>query len=234
MSPDPRVAVPTHVQPPVSPLPPPHPADEIMFESRLRAYDALWSDLGVVPFGERRLLDAGCGNGKFLDICCRRWGAREANCVGTDRRGDVWAAWHAAHPGTAITFVQQPAHDPAFPAASFDVVHQSMLLSSVIEPQVRTATAEALWQALRPGGLLVSYDFWLNPTNPRASGIRASTLQRLFPEGRLRYRRSLTFAPPLCRPLLFLGAPALRGLESLRALNTHLLIAMEKPAPSRA
>ena len=229
-----RDAMPTDTLPAVSPLPPPHPADEIMFESRLRAYDELWARLRVQPFQHRRLLDVGCGNGKFLDICCRRWGAREGNCVGTDRRGDVWAEWHAAHPATGISFVQQPAHDPPFPVESFDVVHQSMLLSSVIDPQVRAATAAALWQTLRPGGLLVSYDFWLNPTNPRASGIRASTLRRLFPDGRPVYRRSLTFAPPLCRPLQFLGAPALLGLESLRALNTHLLIAMEKPAGPRA
>ncbi len=200
----------------------------------MRAYDGLWERLGARPMTDLRLFDAGCANGKFLDICCRRWGARDTNCVGSDRRGDAWAAWHAVHPDTRITFVQQAAHETAFPAESFDIVHQSMLLSSVIDPQVRTATAAALWRTLRPGGLLVSYDFWLNPTNPRASGIRASTLRRLFPEARPVYRRSLTFAPPLCRPLVFLGSPALLALESLRVLNTHLLIAMEKPALPRA
>ena len=214
----------------VSPFPAPHPTDEIMFNSRLRAYDDLWTRLGLLPFQDRRLFDAGCANGKFLDICCHRWGARETNCFGSDRRVDAWAAWHAAHPDTAITFVQQPAHEMAYPPGSFDVVHQSMLLSSVIDPPVRTATAAAMWRALRPGGVLVSFDFWLNPTNPRASGIRASTLRRLFPEGRLVYERSLTLAPPLCRRLLFLGEPALLKLESLRVLNTHVLAALAKPA----
>lgn len=226
-------AMPSPGLPTVSSRPAPHAADEIMFESRLRAYDQLWAQLGLLPFGDRRLFDAGCGNGKFLDLCCQRWGAREDHCFGSDRQGEGWAAWHASHPDTRITFVQQPAQVPAFPSESFDVVHQSMLLSSVIDPALRTATAAALWQALRPGGVLVSYDFWINPTNSRTSGIRASTLRQLFPEGRLRSRRSLTFAPPLCRPLLFLGPRALRGLESLKVLNTHLLIALEKPGSRR-
>ena len=209
----------------------PHPADEVMFESRLRAYDQMLLQLGLVPFGDRTIFDAGCGNGKFLDICCRRWGALEANCIGSDKRGDVWDAWHAEHPFTQIRFVQQHAEDTAFAPGSFDIVHQSMLLSSVVDPWLRTATASALWRSLRPGGFLLSYDFWLNPTNARASGIRASTLRELFPEARLAFTRSLTLAPPLCRPLHFLGEPPLLALESLRVLNTHLLVALEKPAP---
>jgi len=208
----------------------PHPADEVMFASRVRAYDALFARLGVLPFGPRRLFDAGCANGKFLDICCRRWGAREELCVGSDTRRDVWDIWHTAHPQSRITFVQQNLQDTAFEPASFDIVHQSMLLSWFTDPGRRAATAAALWRTLRPGGVLVSYDFWLNPTNPKTSGVRVSTLRRLFPEARLRYWRSLTLAPPLSRRLLFAGTPALYALESLRVLNSHLLVALEKPA----
>jgi SAM-dependent methyltransferase len=208
----------------------PHPADEVMFASRLRAYDALFADVQLVPLGDRRLLDAGCGNGKFLDICCRRWGAREELAVGNDRRDDVWRRWHASHPDTRLTFIHSPTHELRLPPASFDLVLQSMLLSSVVEPGQRQATADVLWTLLAPGGLIVSYDFVVNPLNPRASGIRASTLQRLFPAARLRAVRRLTLAPPLSRRLLPLGPSTLLGLERLRVLNTHQLVALEKPA----
>jgi hypothetical protein len=46
-------------------------ADQIMFDSRLRQYDDLFSTLALAPLGERRLLDTGCANGKWLEICCR-------------------------------------------------------------------------------------------------------------------------------------------------------------------
>src|SRR5262245_30449639 len=174
----------------------PHPADEVMFESRLRAYDTLFADLGLLPMGERRLLDAGCGNGKFLDICCRRWGAREERAVGTDRQDVVWRRWLSSHPGTRLTFIHAPTHELRLPRASSEVGLQSMMLRSVVRPDVRQATADVLWALLAPGGLLVSYDFVLNPLNPQASGVSASTLRRLFPQARLRAVRRLTLAPP--------------------------------------
>ncbi len=207
----------------------PHPADELMFDSRLRHYDNLFSTLALAPLGERRLLDAGCANGKWLEICCRRWGARRIYCFGNDQREDRWRDWRQTDPGTEITFVPKPAHELDFAPQSFDIVHQSMMLSSIADPETRRRTAEVLWRLLRPNGILISYDFWLNPLNPNTVGICWAELQRLFPHGHKVYTRSLTLAPPVGRKLAMLRKPVLLALEKLRLLNSHLLVALQRP-----
>ena len=207
----------------------PHLADEVMFESRLRQYDDLFSTLALAPLGERRLLDAGCANGKWLEICCRRWGARRIHCFGNDKREEPWRDWRQADPGTEITFILKSTHELDFTPQSFDVVHQSMMLSSIVDPETRTRTAEVLWSLLRPNGILISYDFWLNPLNSNTVDIHWAELQRLFPYGRKVYARSLTLAPPLGRKLTILRKPVLLALEKLRFMNSHLLVALERP-----
>jgi 2-polyprenyl-3-methyl-5-hydroxy-6-metoxy-1,4-benzoquinol methylase len=207
----------------------PHPADELMFDSRLRHYDDLFSRLALVPLGDRRLLDAGCANGKWLEICCHRWGARRIHCFGNDKREDRWRDWCQKDPETGITFIPKPTHELDFGPQSFDVVHQSMMLSSIVDPETRIRTAEVLWWLLRPNGILISYDFWLNPLNHGTVGICLAELQRLFPLGRKVYARSLTLAPPLGRSLILLRKPVLLALEKLRFMNSHLLVALKRP-----
>jgi SAM-dependent methyltransferase len=207
----------------------PYLADEVMFDSRLRHYDVLFSTLALAPLGDRQLLDVGCANGKWLEICCRRWGARQIHCFGNDKREEHWRNWRRADSGTQITFILKSTHELDFAPQSFDVVHQSMMLSSIVDQETRTRTAEVLWSLLRPNGILISYDFWLNPFNPRTVGIRSAELRRLFPHGRRIYARSLTLAPPLSRKLTMLQRPALLALEKLRFLNSHLLVALERP-----
>jgi|SRR6266853_282306 len=206
----------------------PHPADEVMFDSRLRHYDDLFSTLALAPLGERRLLDAGCANGKWLEICCHRWGARQIHCFGNDKREDRWRDWRQTGLGTEITFVRKPAHELDFAPQSFDIVHQSMMLSSIVDPETRTRTAEILWSLLRPNGILISYDFWVNPLNPQTVGINWAQLQRLFPCARKVYARSVTLAPPLGRKLTTLRKPVLLALEKLRLMNSHLLVALKR------
>jgi 2-polyprenyl-3-methyl-5-hydroxy-6-metoxy-1,4-benzoquinol methylase len=207
----------------------PHLADEVMFDSRLRHYDDLFLTLVLAPLGERRLLDAGCANGKWLEICCRRWGARQIHCFGNDKREQPWRDWRQADPETKITFILKPTHELDFAPQSFDVVHQSMMLSSIVDPEIRTRTAEVLWNLLRPSGILISYDFWLNPLNPDTVGMDWAELRRLFPQSHKVYACSLTLAPPLARTLTTLRKPMLLALEKLRAMNTHLLVALQRP-----
>jgi SAM-dependent methyltransferase len=204
-------------------------ADEIMFDSRLQQYDQLFSNLGLAPLGDWRVLDAGCANAKWLEICCQRWGAQRIHCFGNDKREMAWRNWRRANPGTEITFILKSTHELDFAPQSFDVVHQSMMLSSIVDPEIRARTAEVLWSLLRPSGILISYDFWLNPFNPDTVGIDWAELRRLFPKGDKVYARSLTLAPPLARMLTILGKPGLLALEKLRIMNTHLLVALQRP-----
>ncbi|MBV9266499.1 MAG: hypothetical protein JO061_10060 [Acidobacteriaceae bacterium] len=205
-----------------------HLGDEIMFESRLLEYDKAFCELGLSPLSNTRIFDAGCANGKWLDIVCKRWGANERNCAGNDVRDYIWNEWIAAHPNSKIDFVRQPTHELTLPRGSFGVVHQSMMLSSIIDTGIRHRTCEVLWDLISPGGFLISYDFWINPFNSRTHAIRMRDLQQLFPEAKLAYKRFITLAPPICRPLSRFGGSFVRELEKLRALNSHLLVALQR------
>lgn len=200
-----------------------------MFLARLDHYEDGFRAAGVLPFGERRILDVGCCNGKWLWICCQRWGAQPQNVVGADLRSDGFEAWRRANPEAPIELVCRPAHQLDFPDASFDVVHHSMMFSSVPDAVLRQTIAQNLWRMLKPGGHLVSYDFWINPVNRKTVGIRRNTLEGLFPDAEWRFQRTITLAPPLSRALKFSPSLAVM-LERLRILNTHVLAVLRKPA----
>jgi ubiquinone/menaquinone biosynthesis C-methylase UbiE len=174
-----------------------------MFESRLAHYGMLFRKVGLLPLGRRRILDVGCANGKWLELSCKRWGATSKNCVGVDLRSELLDDWRREHPGSMITLVCQPIHELEYPDASFDVVHQSMMLSSVPNRRLRDATARTMWRLLRPGGCIVSYDFWINPLNRMTVPIPPRELMRLFPNARVVFERKITLAVPICRLISF-------------------------------
>lgn len=201
-----------------------------IFISLLEHYGALFRAIEFLPIAERRILDLGCRNGGWLAHCCRRWGARPDKCVGIDLLDDFFEAWHKDHPDLKITLLRAAAHEVGFEDASFDVVHQSVMLSSLTHRPLRERTAAVMWRVLRPGGYLVSYDFWTNPLNPKTIGIRRRELRRLFPQAHLAFERTITVAPPLCRVLSKFNDAWILWLEKLRVMNTHYLVALAKPA----
>ena len=75
-------------------------------------------------------------------------------------------------------------------------------------------------------GMIVWYDFWLNPTNPQTRGIRLGEIRRLFPDCRLDVR-CVTLAPPIARRVVPLSWTLALVLENLRALNSHYLVGIK-------
>jgi polysaccharide deacetylase family protein (PEP-CTERM system associated) len=199
-----------------------------MFDARLRHYTAMFDALGLRPLGDRRILDVGCANGKWLALCCARWGAQPERCVGVDLQSDFFEPWRRENPDSPIQLRCMPAHTLDFPDAAFDVVHHSMMFSSVTGAPLRDCIAAAMWRVLRPGGTLLSYDFWINPLNAKVVGITRRELRRLFPEARWAWARTITVAPPFCRLLNKIDERLAVRLEPLRILNTHYLVALTR------
>ncbi len=77
----------------------------------------------------------------------------------------------------------------------------------------------------KPGGMILWYDYWLNPTNPQTRGVRPAEIRRLFPGCRLEFHR-ITLAPPLARLLVPLSWTLAHILEKLRIFNSHYLVAI--------
>jgi hypothetical protein len=80
---------------------------------------------------------------------------------------------------------------------------------------------------LHPDGLILWYDFWLNPRNPHTRGIRLPEIKRLFP-GFAADSHRITLAPPLARRLVPISWMLCLGLEKLKIFNTHHLVALQR------
>jgi hypothetical protein len=119
--------------------------------------------------------------------------------------------------------------------ASQDIVFQSVVFSSLLDDGFQRRLAQRMWSWLRPGGWVLWYDFvYDNPTNPDVRAVPVAQVRRLFPSGRLGWRR-VTLAPPISRRVCRLH-PALYGVfNALPWLRSHALVWIQKPgaAPVR-
>jgi len=116
-----------------------------------------------------------------------------------------------------------------WPDASFDIVLQSTVFTSILEESLRQAVAEELLRVLRPGGIILWYDFFVNnPKNSDVRGISRREIIDLFPGSKVSSAR-ITLAPPLARFLAPCSRVLCEVLAGLRILDTHLLAVISKP-----
>jgi SAM-dependent methyltransferase len=115
-----------------------------------------------------------------------------------------------------------------FGAASFDLVLQSMLFTSILDETMKRAVAGELLRVLKPQGLILWYDYHANnPWNPDVKGVKKPEIQALFPGCRIKLQ-SITLAPPLSRALAPYSFLLCFLLEKIRILNTHYLGCIRK------
>jgi len=121
-------------------------------------------------------------------------------------------------------------------------------ISSILDSEIRRNICADMLRVLRspdpasgkPGGLILWYDFWLNPTNPQTRGVRFlltiyhlpfTIYCSLFPNCHYEFHR-ITLAPPLARRVVPVSWILAYGLERLKIFNsvpfgdTHYLVAI--------
>lgn len=193
----------------------------LAYRAAVQATLALLRNSGAPPLGACRMLDVGCGDGALLRTLAGL-GARPALLCGVDVLKERLQRAAAALPGAHFTLAEAGALP--LPAGSVDVALQFTLFSSILEEEARRAAASEIVRVLRPGGLLVWYDFWINPGR-HVRPLGRAAVRRLFPSCRLRFCR-ITLAPPLARLL----APRLaRALGHVPLLCSHELAAIITP-----
>lgn len=200
------------------------PADSgtrFLLEHRHAALTVLLADGGLLPLGDRRVLEVGCGSGAEL-LALTRCGARRV--VGIDLSAARLAAARAIAPVALADAVELP-----FGAGAFDVVAQFTTFTSLLDREVRSAAAAELRRVLRPGGAILWYDFWLARPGSQTRGIGLGELQMLFPGFRLDARR-VTLLPPLARALAGRAAGLAAILERIAPLRTHFLALLTAPS----
>ncbi len=181
---------------------------------------------GLTDLAALRTLDVGCGGGWWLRTLLR-WGARPTHLAGIDLLPEAVAACRAIHPELDVRLGS--AEELPFADGAFDLVSQFTVFSSILDDGLRRRVAAEMRRVLRPGGVLLWYDFTVNPVNPDTRGIGRQELAGLFPGYRLQVRR-VTLAPPLARLVAPHSWLLAELLERIPPLRTHLLATARRPA----
>lgn len=190
----------------------------------------------LLPFGSAALLDVGCGEGQHL-LDFISWGADRRTLAGIDliearisraarRLGNRSQDGEGAPDLRVGDAGQLP-----WPSSQFDIVHQSTVFTSVLDPALKERMASEMLRVLKPGGTVIWYDFLFdNPSNPNVRGVRAPEIRRLFPGCDVTLER-VTLAPPIARRLVPVSWLAAAALEQFAVFNTHYIGVIRKPAP---
>ena len=154
------------------------PANLFTTQERMWILADLLRRSGVSTLAGLDILDVGCGGGVEL----RRLttiGASPDRLAGIDLMPYRVEAARRILPLARIEIGS--AHEMPFLDASFDIVSQFVVFSSVVDPQVRRAIAAEMLRVLRPGGLILWWDIRkVRPTRDIVP-ISMSEIRSIFP-----------------------------------------------------
>jgi len=174
---------------------------------------------GLWPLRGKRVLDVGCGTGHWLRLLIG-WGAEPRRVVGVDLLRDRLAHATELAPRRMVLSCGNAA-TLAFRNASFDLVLQFTVFTSILDPDLRRCVADEMVRVLKPDGTILWYDFCVdNPHNPDVRAVKAAEIARLFPACAVHLRR-VTLAPPLTRWLAPRSWTLCALLNAVHPLRTH-------------
>jgi|SRR5215813_6133770 len=147
-------------------------------------------------FRAKKVLDAGCGNGRFAYYAAK-YGA---DVWAIDLGGAVEVANQNATPGGQVHVIQADLHEPPFAPASFDFIYSTGVLHHLAEPQKAFVN---LLKYLKPGGEIQIYLYW----KPEGQPIKSALLSLMRGVRQITTRLPL----PLTHALAFPAALAAFG-----------------------
>ena len=183
---------------------------------------ALLKRHGFTDLREKKILDVGCGNGGNL-LHFLGYGAQSTNLFGIDLMAHRIDQAQQQHP--SVSWQVGSAHRLPYQDAAFDLVMSFVVFSSILSESLRRQIVSEMWRVLKPGGLILLYDFmYSNPRNPAVRGISHKQLLTLFaqPEAIFDFRR-IMLAPRIPRIVAPRAYWLAFMLENLKILNTHTI-----------
>ena len=196
-------------------------------QERQRALVSLLKAQGISGLAGVDVLEIGCGSGSNLQELLLL-GAEPEYLVGNELLPERAAQARRMLPQAVRIFPGDASLLP-FDEASYDIVYQSTVFSSILDDGLQCRIADAMWRWVRPGGGILWYDFTFNnPSNPDVRGVPLKRLNALFPQGRISTRR-VTLAPPISRRVVRLHPKMYGVFNALPLLRTHILCFIQKP-----
>lgn len=173
-----------------------------------------------------KLLDVGSGHGSnFLRFL--KYGFSPTNMTGIELHEERNQYASSILP-SSIKLISGNALDSNIEAESFDIISQFVVFSSILDDSFQEELAQKMWEWLKPGGIIIWYDFHFN--NPKNKDVRAVTRRRvreLFPYGKHAFK-SVTLAPPISRPLSKISDHLYTIFNIIPFLRTHTLGVIKK------
>lgn len=196
-------------------------------QERQRALVSLLKSQGIVDLAGLNVVEIGCGSGSNLQELLLL-GAKPENLVGNELLPErAEQARHMLPQG--VRLFPGDASALPFEDASFDIVYQSTVFSSILDDALQCRIAEAMWRWVRPGGGVLWYDFTFNnPSNSDVRGVPLKRVRELFPQGCISVRR-VTLAPPISRRVVRIHPTMYAVFNALPLLRTHVLCFIQKP-----
>ena len=107
---------------------------------------------------------------------------------------------------------------------TFDIVFQSTVFTSILRNEDRINLATKMWEMLKPGGIILWYDFiYNNPNNSAVKKVGVTEVKKLFPNAVKTKIVKVTLAPPIGRRV-----GKLYHLVNLPFLRSHILAVFQK------
>jgi SAM-dependent methyltransferase len=205
-----------------------NPAAMLSWQERLRAMVGLFAELGLPDLAGLRLLEIGCGTGGNL-LDAMRLGFAPEHLAGVELLADRHGAARQVLPA-GVQLWQGDATAIDLGAASWDIVWQSTVFSSLLDDGFQQRLADTMWRYVRPGGGVLWHDFTVdNPRNRDVRGVPLARVRALFPQASRIVTRRITLAPPIARAVTRVHPALYPLLNTLPALRTHVLIWLAKP-----
>ena len=197
------------------------PGHQLIMQSAERGLLGAMRRAEITSLGDARILEIGCGMGYWLRALLQ-WGAEPEHLVGVDLlAGRIAEARQRA--ANAVRLIVGSGARLPLRDASFDLVLQSTVFTSILDDRTRRLVAAEMLRVLRPTGAILWYDFFLNnPRNPDVRGVTKRELRRLFGGCRIQVRRT-TLAPPLARAIAPRSWSLASALAEIPLLCSHLV-----------
>jgi ubiquinone/menaquinone biosynthesis C-methylase UbiE len=192
---------------------------------------ALLKRFAYTELQTKKIAEVGCGSGYWIRELIQ-WGARPENLFGIDLLPERIEQAKSLCPETVSLTCGNAAHLD-WPDAFFDLVGQFTVFTSILDPDMKRQVAAEMIRILKPGGLIIWYDFHVNnPRNPDVRGVKKKEIHQLFSGCRISMQR-ITLTPPLSRRLAPYSWMLCHLLAQIPFLCTHYLGIIQKSPPSK-
>ena len=203
-----------------------NPGQLFMVQSTERRLLSLLQESGCADLTTKYICEVGCGTGYWLRAMLE-WGAQPERVTGIDLLPERVALARERCPAGMDIRCGNASH-LNFPDASFDIVLQATVFSSILDPEMKRSLAIEMLRITKPDGIVLWYDYHTNnPWNHDVRGVKKKEIKTLFPQCEIKLQRT-TLVPPLVRGLAPYSWLSCSVLETLPFLRTHYLGVIRK------